>query len=303
MLYEELLERLGLRREPPACFEEVTRSESLLNRRDLGVMTVPVEKIVGTVSRCRDITADFHPRDELRLESGLLLRRGDRGRRLQRLRGIREAIERGEVLPPLDLYRLRDQYYIVDGHHRMAVAKELDAAYVDAHVIEFLPPLDTPANVLANARSNFQVATGLHQIELTDPNGYDALLVHITEHQNRLAEAEGHPVSLREAAEDWRREVYLPVAMEIERELSSSAGAQQFMGKTVGDLYLLLAEYKWLESERQGRDIGLYQAMLDLQMAKERSSWVQEVLGAVVPCRLFGTCPLGRDSEDVEPET
>jgi hypothetical protein len=301
MLYQELLERLGLLREPVACFEEVTQAESILNRRDLGVMAVPVEEIVGTVSRCRDITADFHPRDETRLGTGLLFRRGDHQRRLQRLEGIREAIQRDEVLPPLELYRLRDKYYIVDGHHRMAVAKELDAAYVDAHVIEFLPPPDTPANVLANARSSFQVTTGLHQIELTDPNGYDALLVHIAEHQNRLAEAEGHPISLREAAEDWRRQVYLPVAMEIERELSDSAASRQFIGKTAGDLYLLLAEYKWLESERQGQDIGLYQAMLDLQLATESRGWLREVVEAVVPCRLLGSCPLTED-KDVEAE-
>jgi len=303
MLYKDLLERLGLLREPVACFEEATQTESVLNRRNLGVMAVPVEKIVGTVSRCRDVTADFHPRDGIRLETGTLLRRGDRQRRLHRLRGIREAIQRDEVLPPLELYRLRDQYYIVDGHHRMAVAKELDAAYIDAHVVEFLPPADTPANVLANARSTFQVATGLHQIELTDPNGYDALLVHISEHRKRLAETAGHPISLREAAEDWRREVYLPVAMQIERELSDSAASQQFVGKTIGDLYLLLAEYKWLESERQGQDIGLYRAMLDLQLATESRGWLQQIVEAVLPCRLLRTCPFAEGAGDAEAGT
>jgi hypothetical protein len=286
MLYQDLLEKLGLLRKPVRCFERETEGEPVLNRRDLGVMPVPVEKIAGTVSRCRDIGADFQPR-----LSGDALRR-HHGSRLLRLERIRAAMEQGEIMPPLDLYRLRDDYYVVDGHHRVAVAKEIGVAYLDAHVTDFLPVADTPANVLAHARSSFELTTGLYGIELTDPDGHGTLLAHITEHQSRLAEVEGRPVSRGDAAQDWYREVYLPIAMEIERELTEDAASHQFPGKTVGDLYLLLAEYKWLESERQGRDIGLHQAMLDLQLTTESDGWLQEILKIVVPCRLLATCPL-----------
>jgi hypothetical protein len=302
MWYEDLLERLGLLREPVRCFEQVTQGESLLSRRDLGVMPVRVDRIVGTISRCKDITAEFHPRDEIRFNMGALRRRRDLGSRLRRLGGIRQAVERGEVMPPIELYRLRDEYYVVDGHHRVAVAKEMDAVYIDAHVIDFLPPADTPVDVLGHARSNFEVRTGLHQIELTDPSGYDVLIAHIEEHRRGLTEVHGRTVSLREAAEDWRREVYVPIAMGIERELAESAASQEFSGKTVGDLYLLLVEYKWLESERQEKDIGLHQAMLDLRLATDSRSWLRDIVEAVVPCRLLRTCPLAEHMEDVATE-
>ena len=288
MLYEELLERVGLQREPVHCFEQVTQEEPVLNRRNLGVMPVPVEKIVGTVSRCRGIEADFQPR-----------RRGS----LPRLEGIREAMGRGEIMPPLELYRLRDEYYVVDGHHRVAVAKEMGVTYLDAHVTELLPPADSPANVLAHTRSSFQFTTGVHQMELTDPDGYGRLLAHIAEHQSHLAEMEGQAIPLREAAQHWYREVYLPIAMEIDRELTEDAASHQFPGRTIGDLYLLLAEYKWLESERQGRDIGLHRAMLDLQLATESRSWLREIIETVVPCRLRGGCPLAEEAEGVETES
>ena len=288
MTYEELLEKLGLLHKPVRCFERVTREEPVLNRRDRGVMPVPVEQIVGTVSRCRDIGGDFQPR---------------RDGSLPRLERIREAMERGEIMPSLELYRLRDEYYVVDGHHRVAVAKEMGVVYLDAHVVEFLSPADTPANALAHARSNFEVATGLYRIELTEPVGYTTLLAHIMEHQSRLAEIEGQPVSLTDAARDWYHEVYLAIVSEIKRELTEDAASHQFPGKTVGDLYLLLAEYKWLESERQGQDIGLHQAMLDLQLATEGRSWFREIVETVVPCRLWGGCPFAERAEDAYAES
>ena len=201
-------------------------------------------------------------------------------------------MQQGEVMPPLELYRLRDEYYVIDSHHRVAVAKGMGAVYLDAHVVELLPLADTPANTLANARSNFAIATGLHHVELTDPTSYDTMLGHISEHQSHLSELRGRPVSLTEVAEDWYREVYLPIAIEISQEVSEGAASSQFPGKTVGDLYLLLAEYKWLESERQGRDIGQHQAMLDLTLTAEDSGWLQGIVEMVVPCRFLGKCPV-----------
>lgn len=297
MLYEELLAKLGLARERVRCFEHEVRGEAALNRRDLGVMPVPVEKIVGTLSRCRDIDADFQPlldRESLRFSHGS---------RMRRLERIREAMERGVILPPLELYRLRGEYYVVDGHHRVALAKEMDVAYLDAHVIDILPAADTPANFLARVRSNFEMSTGLHGVELTDAQGYDTLLAHITEYQTHLGEVEGHRVPVREAARDWHQRVYLPIIAEIERELVEDSASHQFPGRTAGDLYVLLAEYKWLESERQGRDIGLHQAMLDLQLTVEGRGWLQRVVELVVPCRLRRACPLleGADGGVTEP--
>jgi len=279
MLYEELLGKLGLLDQPVRCFEQVMREEPALNRRDLGVMPVPVDRIVGSVSRCKDVSVNFLPRHK------------SRGR-LDRLNGVRQAMKRDSILPPVELYRLRDEYYVVDGHHRVAVAKEMDMAYLDAHVTDLLPLGDTPANALALARSSFALATGLHNVELTQAEGYHKLLAHIAEHQSGLAQHGARSVPVMEAAQDWYRTTYVPILRELQDELAEGTVARQFPGKTLGDLYLLLAEYKWLESERQGHDIGLHQAMVNLQMASDGHGWLRQLVDTVVPCQLMGSCPL-----------
>lgn len=52
------------------------------------------------------------------------------------------------ILPPVDLYKIKDKYYVVDGNHRVAAAKEIGQIYIDAYVTEFLPTGDTPQHLL-----------------------------------------------------------------------------------------------------------------------------------------------------------
>jgi hypothetical protein len=55
----------------------------------------------------------------------------------------------GTALPPVQLYKLGDRYYVVDGHHRVAAALSLGQLEIDAVVTEYLP---------AEARQRIQTA-------------------------------------------------------------------------------------------------------------------------------------------------
>jgi hypothetical protein len=274
--YEDLLENLGLKDQHIRCFQHVSQDGSSLNRRDLGVIPVPVERIVGTVSRCRDVRTDFQP---------------SRNRSLPRLGQIREAMKRGEIMPPLELNRLRDEYYVLDGHHRVAVAKEMDMAYLDAHVVDYLPSSDTLEDALARERSNFEIATGLYRIELTQPGGYESLLEHIRCHQDHMPPEQGRSTSAREAGEDWYRQIYLPMVVEMRHELASRRVSERFPHRTVGDLYLIVAEHMRDASRHSGKEITLYEAMSQLQLEKRNQGWLWVMLDGVLPCSLTGRCP------------
>jgi ParB-like chromosome segregation protein Spo0J len=61
---------------------------------------------------------------------------------------IGEAMRAGKTLPPLELYELRErrsgepraddgEYYVVDGHHRVAMARRLGQDFLDAHVVVY----------------------------------------------------------------------------------------------------------------------------------------------------------------------
>src|SRR5206468_4979535 len=98
-------------------------------RRDLGLVTVPLEQIRGTAVEGAQRAGDFKPIPRLR------------GANWQgRWQRIKSAINRLESLPPVDLLKAGDDYWVVDGHNRVAAALELDQVALDASVQELLLP-------------------------------------------------------------------------------------------------------------------------------------------------------------------
>ncbi len=99
---------------------------------EIGSRTVPTSKIVGSVGRWQNLRSDFFYR---------------KGGVTQRFIRVGEAKRKGIALPPIQVYRLRkppvkgvvppSEYYVVDGHHRVAMARKLGQDYLDAEVKEF----------------------------------------------------------------------------------------------------------------------------------------------------------------------
>jgi hypothetical protein len=110
------------------AFADAAREAGPLAQRLPRVETVDVSSIVGSVGRAHELGSDFRPRRRAR-------RREDE----QRLKRIQRAMERGDPLPIVDLYRLDDRYYVVDGHHRTAAALRIGQVAIDASVTEFVP--------------------------------------------------------------------------------------------------------------------------------------------------------------------
>ena len=105
-------------------FDDVRREHAANNRLHRGTRVVGVEEIVGSVGRWRDFDRSFLPARA----SG-----GERWKRIDR------AFQGGEDLPPVDLYEIGDTYFVVDGHHRVSVARYHDVPTVEAAVAEFYP--------------------------------------------------------------------------------------------------------------------------------------------------------------------
>lgn len=213
----------------------------------VGLREIPVAQITGSVGRSAALGADFLPR-------GRRLHGGAR----DRYASIERALLRGAVLPPIDVYRLGTEYFVLDGHHRVAAAKKIGQLYVDAVVTDYLPSQGDLESAMAQ-RHAFEVRTRLRQIELSDPAHYRNLLSQIEEHCWTLASVRGAPVELPEAAEDWRTSVYAPVCRIIEQ-----AGlVRRLPGRTLADVYAYVSDHKWFESQRRGRDVGFAWAVAD----------------------------------------
>ena len=99
------------------------------SRHPRGVEIVPIERIVGTARSPSQNTDDFLPLPQLRGTNWE-----------SRWQRIQEATSNLAILPPVELLKLGDEYWVVDGHNRIAAALRAGAVAVDADVTELLPP-------------------------------------------------------------------------------------------------------------------------------------------------------------------
>jgi nucleotide-binding universal stress UspA family protein len=184
---------------PIRSFSDDAARAGPLRRRSLGVRTVEVGRIIGTVGRDRELAADFRPAHRTRADN-------------ERFDRIMRAMEEGHPLPPVELYKLGFGYYVLDGHHRVAAAKTLDAVEIDANVTEFVPMADPEAARTFAERRAFEQSTGLTDIGARHPESYRRLGELIEQYR-----AEHEIVSYRDAAQRWYGEVYRPLWQRIRR--------------------------------------------------------------------------------------
>jgi hypothetical protein len=115
-----------LRREPDDInvilpFDEVSQALGWRGEKRLGLQTIDLDSIVGTVDRTREFDRNFRPTSrQLR----------------QRWERIAKAMRRGESMPPIDVYRICGLHFVRDGHHRVSVARQLGLDVIDAYVTE-----------------------------------------------------------------------------------------------------------------------------------------------------------------------
>ena len=239
-------------------FRDVQQAEQAFDYRNRGLRNVPLEQIVGSVNRYLDFDRHF------RLKS-------DRPR--DRLNAVRRAMEQGKPLRPVDLYQIKDQYFVVDGNHRIAVAKERGFKEINARVVEFLPSAGTPANTLYRERAEFVDATGLETpIQLTEIGQYRALLAQIEHHRSFLEGERDGAVSVAQAAADWYQTIYRPLTAIIEQANLTAA----FPNRTVADLYAYISQCQW-EKQRTcaygyGVDNAIKQDMEEFRKAMAKKN-------------------------------
>jgi hypothetical protein len=106
---------------PVLSFDEAKRSLTRWNQVYRRMKTVEVEKIVGSVGRCRDFDSSFLP---------VKVSMSGRWGRVDR------AYHQGVELPAVSLYKIGETYFVRDGNHRVSVARYHGAAAVDAEVVE-----------------------------------------------------------------------------------------------------------------------------------------------------------------------
>jgi len=216
-------------------FDAVRRRLRLRNLIDRGIQEVPLERIVGTVQREREFNRAFLPRDESLRD---------------RWEEIQDLADGGRGFLPVELYRVGDTHFVVDGHHRVSVARAMGSPTIEARVQEFTAPVVLPPNasiedvVARQGLADFLETTGLtpgtdDEFRTTEPNGYERLLDHINVHRHFRGINERREIPWPEAVLSWRDSVYRPM---IQRIVASDV-LRDFPGRTPADLYLFVMDH------------------------------------------------------------
>jgi len=232
-------------------FEDEARRGGPLAPKPLGLRTVDVGRIVGSVGRARELGADFRPPA-----------RAQRRQDDERFESIVKALGRGEVMPPVDLYKVGYNYFVLDGNHRVAAAKATHQRDIDAIVTEFLPVSNEETATVFGERREFERLTGLTRIGASRVGHYPRLLelirLYASDPANRPS---GHAAwrddDLRDAARHWYYSVYEPAI----RALRLARLGRCFPSERTADIFVHLANFRDDQARLRGEHLNWDQAL------------------------------------------
>jgi hypothetical protein len=226
-------------------FEEVVAALGRRSEHDIGLQTIELESIVGTVARRRgEFDRNFKPASM-----------GVRGR----WEAIATARRRGQSMPPIDVYRIGELHFVEDGHHRVSVARALGDTHIEARVREVRTQVGAGRELrlrdlpLKRHERVFREriplpATLRDRIQLSDEWRYAQLSTLIEAWGLRASHARERLLSRAEIAEAWFREEYEPVVEVLSEAHIGGEGTETERYMRIAMLrYLLLQTHEWTD--------------------------------------------------------
>jgi hypothetical protein len=245
----QVLSRLGrrLRGQPGDVnlilpFDEVVEALGRAGEKSIGLQSIALDSIVGTVGRGRDFDREFRPVS---------------GRTRTRWERIANAQRRGLDMPPISVYRIGDMHFVRDGHHRVSVARAHGLSHIDAYV--------TDVRTLVGAEGTITVADlpvkgherlffervplpqeARAEIALSDPWRYAELAEGVEAWGFRTTQGRGELMTREEVAHCWLEDEYRPVvAMLRESGLVGDGTETDAYMLVVGERYRLMRTHEW----------------------------------------------------------
>jgi hypothetical protein len=225
-------------------YEEVVAALGYVSEHSAGQHVVPLDAIVGTVDRGRDFDRSFRPTT---------------GRVRSRWEHIAAAMRRGEAMPPVDLVRVGQIYFVRDGHHRISVARALGHTDIDAYVTEVVTRIGAERAITLDelpVKSHERVFfervplpdNARADIKLTDPWDYGRLAEAVEAWGFRLSQERGEPISRREGAYLWLETEYRPVIEMLQGAdlIGTNTETEAYM-RVSAARYRLLRTHTWDE--------------------------------------------------------
>jgi hypothetical protein len=238
-------------------FSTIEKNLKNVKQVNRGCMQIPISKIVGSLGRYNDFTEGFLPHSE---------------RVSAKYESVKQAMLAGQILPPIKVYKVLDNYFVIDGHHRVTVAKsQLNAIDIDAEVIEIvfdyeLSPdkkytynTEQARNFLIKLEEDiFEQRTFLkneilkYPITVTELTGFGKLYEEILDFKKNYDKIKLGRKDIVYSSFLWYENRFLPaVKIILEEDL-----LKQFQNRTYTDLYVWIQQHKYYLSQKAGYDVG-----------------------------------------------
>jgi hypothetical protein len=222
--------------------DEVIAALGMRGERSLGLLTIRLDTIVGTVDSSRDFDRRFRPTS---------------GRVMERWERLALAQRRGEAIPPIEVYRVGDLHFVQDGHHRVSIAIATGAATIDAYVTEVLTQV--PASGIKGRRDLLFKSyerifrarvplppAALATITVTDPWSYAELGEAVEAWGFRRMQDTGRFSDRPETARRWHADEYLPVVRMLRTAdlIGARTEAEAYL-RVAAERYRLIMTHEW----------------------------------------------------------
>jgi nucleotide-binding universal stress UspA family protein len=263
-------------------YEEVRKKLKAVESSRRELREIPIDSIIGSVGRYTDFTRSFlpqHDQDE------------------DRWAKVHVAMTSDAGLPPIEVYQIGETFFVLDGHHRVSIARQMGAPSIEAYVRQVhtkipLSPEDRPGNlILKSEYSDFLDHTRLDEffpdvnLEVTELGQYEVIEEHISVHRYFMGIDQHREIPYDEAVTHWYTEIYLPI-VEIIRERGI---LRDFPGRTETDLFLWISEHHAALEESLDWEIDTADAAEDLvdeighDTEKAASRFGKKLLDLVTP--------------------
>jgi hypothetical protein len=225
-------------------YDEVVAALGYLEEHYVGLQTVPLEAILGTVDRAKGFDRQFRPTT---------------ARVRARWERIANAVRRGEPMPPISLFRIGEVHFVRDGHHRVSVARALGRTDIDAYVVEVRTRVGADRNLTIDDLPKKSHERVFHErvplptrargrIRVSDAWNYSRLAESVEAWAFRLMQDRAEFLDRATAARLWFDEEYLPV-VEMLREadmIGEGTDTDAYM-RVANERYRLMRTHEWSE--------------------------------------------------------
>lgn len=240
-------------------YDEISKKMHITGLSSKGMKEIPVDAIVGSVNRYQDFDNKFLPlHDE----------------DMQRWARVKAAMTSpgSSGLSPISVYQIGDAYFVMDGNHRVSIARQMGIENIEAYITEIrtrvpISSEDSPEDIILKAEyvdfleeTQFDKLIPGIELELTFPGQYETLKEHIRVHRHYMGVEQSREIPWEEAIRHWYDHVYLPVIEAIRRQDI----LREFPELTEADLYIWVLDHQTYMKEELGWLIQPERAASDL---------------------------------------